>query len=91
MATEDLLSELHGLRDDLARLLDKPVDDLIDAAKSHASVATEQIKTALGDLSETLADEEDHIAKLTAERPLAALASAFAAGLIVGLLLRRTH
>jgi len=61
------------------------------AAKSHASVATEQIKTALGDLSETLADEEDHIAKLTAERPLAALASAFAAGLIVGLLLRRTH
>ena len=43
----------------------------------------------MNELSETLGQEEEHVEKLIAERPIAALASAFALGVAIGFMLRR--
>jgi ElaB/YqjD/DUF883 family membrane-anchored ribosome-binding protein len=43
----------------------------------------------MSELGETLSEEEEHVEKLVAERPIAALASAFAIGVVIGLMLRR--
>jgi hypothetical protein len=43
----------------------------------------------LNELGETLGQEEEHVEKLIAERPIAALASAFALGIAIGFMLRR--
>ena len=49
----------------------------------------EQLKSALDELGQNLGQEEKQIEKLVAERPIAALACAFAVGIVVGIALRR--
>jgi ElaB/YqjD/DUF883 family membrane-anchored ribosome-binding protein len=66
-----------------------PANDMFDAVKNHTEALAEQIKTALNELGETLGQEEEHVEKLIAERPIAALASAFALGIAIGFMLRR--
>jgi ElaB/YqjD/DUF883 family membrane-anchored ribosome-binding protein len=85
----ELGTELQALKRELSRLLDTTPNDMFDAAKSHADAFAEQIKTAVSELGETLGEEEEHIEQLIAERPIAALASAFALGLAIGFMLRR--
>ena len=62
---------------------------MFDAAKNRTDALAEQIKAALNELGETLSEEEEHVEKLIAERPIAALASAFALGVAIGFMLRR--
>ena len=62
---------------------------MFDAAKDRAEALADQIKAALSELGETLSEQEEHVEKLIAERPIAALASAFALGVVVGFMLRR--
>jgi len=57
--------------------------------KSRAETLADQITTALSDLGETVSQEEEQIARLIADRPVTSLASAFALGVVVGLLMRR--
>ena len=57
--------------------------------RKAAEALAEQIRTAVNELSETLGQEEEHVEKLIAERPIAALASAFALGVAIGFMLRR--
>jgi ElaB/YqjD/DUF883 family membrane-anchored ribosome-binding protein len=85
----ELGTELQALKREMSRLLDTTADDVFDAAKSRAEALAEQIKTAVSELGETLGEEEEHVEKLIAERPIAALASAFALGVAVGFMLRR--
>jgi ElaB/YqjD/DUF883 family membrane-anchored ribosome-binding protein len=85
----DLGDELQALKSEMSRLLPVSADDMLGAAKSESEALIGQIKAALGELGETLGHEEVHVEKLVAERPIAALASAFALGIAIGYMLRR--
>ena len=87
--SSELGNELQALKNEMSRLLNTPADDIFDAAKSRGAALAEQIKDTLDELGATLSAEEDHVEKLIAERPIAALASAFALGIAIGFMLRR--
>jgi hypothetical protein len=85
----ELGDELLALKSEMSRLLNMPADDMLDVAKRRSEGLADQIKATLGDLGETLSEEEEHIERLIAERPIAALASAFVLGIAIGFVLRR--
>ena len=87
--SSELDSELQALKRELSSLMSASADDLLYAAKKRTEATAEQIRDAISELGETLSAEEVHIEKLIAERPIAALASAFALGVAIGLILRR--
>ena len=87
--SDRLGAELRALKSEISHLLDIRADDLLDAAKSGTEALADQVKAAVSELGETLSEEEEHVAKLVTERPIAALASAFAIGVVIGLMLRR--
>jgi len=61
----------------------------LNAAKNHGEALAGQIKDSLSELGATLSAEEEHVERLIAERPIAALASAFVLGIAIGFMLRR--
>ena len=85
----NLGDELQALKSEMSRLLHVSADDMLGAAKAESEALAGQIKATLGELGETLNQEEEHVEKLIAERPIAALASAFALGIAIGYMLRR--
>jgi ElaB/YqjD/DUF883 family membrane-anchored ribosome-binding protein len=85
----ELKDELQALKAEVSRLLNTTSDGILDASKTHAEALAGQIKAALGDLGETLSEHEDDVGNIISERPIAALASAFALGIVVGFMLRR--
>jgi ElaB/YqjD/DUF883 family membrane-anchored ribosome-binding protein len=87
--SSELGDELQALKSEVSRLLDTTGDGLFDAAKNRADALADQIKSALNDLGEILSEEEDHVEKLIAERPITTLASAFALGVVIGFMMRR--
>jgi len=87
--SSELGDELQALKGEISRLLNASADEMFDAAKTSTEALADQIKAALNDLGETLSEEEEHVEKLIAERPIAALASAFALGIAIGFMLRR--
>ena len=84
-----LRDELQALKVDVSALLNTTTERHFDASKTRADALVDQIKGALSELGETLSGEQDHVEKLIADRPIATLASAFALGVVVGLMLRR--
>ena len=84
----ELGDELQALKSEMSRLLNMPADDMFEAAKNR-SESLEQIKASLSELGEALSEEEEHVERLIAERPIAALASALALGVAIGFMLRR--
>ncbi len=84
-----LNDELQALKVDLSRLLASSAESIVEQSRSQAEAVADQIKAALSDLGEVLSDEEAQLTRLVAERPVTALASAFALGMIVGLMMRR--
>ena len=62
---------------------------MLETARTGSEALAEQIKATLSDLGETLSEEEEHVERLIAERPIVALASAFALGIAIGFMLRR--
>ncbi len=84
-----LMAELQALKGDVSRALHTAAEGVFDSSKDRAETLADQIKTALNDLGETLSQEEEQIARLIADRPVTALASAFALGVVVGLVMRR--
>jgi ElaB/YqjD/DUF883 family membrane-anchored ribosome-binding protein len=84
-----LRDELQSLKVDLASMLSSAGEDILNSSKSRTEALADQIKAALADLGQILGQEEDQVGRLVADRPVAALASAFALGVIVGLALRR--
>jgi ElaB/YqjD/DUF883 family membrane-anchored ribosome-binding protein len=85
----ELGDELLALKSEMSRLLSMPADDMLEAARNRSEALAEQIKATLSELGETLSEEEEHVERLIAERPVAALASAFALGIAIGFMLRR--
>jgi ElaB/YqjD/DUF883 family membrane-anchored ribosome-binding protein len=88
-ASTEFRDELLALKADAARLLGTAGDEMLKASRERADAFAEQLKSALDELNQNLGREEQQIEKLVAERPIAALACAFAAGIVVGLALRR--
>jgi ElaB/YqjD/DUF883 family membrane-anchored ribosome-binding protein len=82
---EDLKRELRGLLAGTEQKISEGAENL----RSRADPAVEQIKAALNDLGDAFAREETTAEELVAEHPVAALASALALGIVIGLLLRR--
>ena len=87
--SDKLGAELQALKNEMSHLLNMRSDDVLDAAKSRTESFAEQVKAAVSELGETLSEEEAHVERLVAERPIAALASALAVGVVIGLMLRR--
>ena len=85
----ELRDELQALKGDVSRLLNTTSEEIFDASKNHAEALADQIKAALSDLGDTLSEQEEHLESIISERPIASLASAFALGVVVGLMLRR--
>src|ERR1700687_1971785 len=87
--SSELTNELQALKGDVVRLLSTASDGIYDPSKNRAEALTDQIKTALNELGETLSEQEDHVEHLISDRPITSLASAFALGVVVGFMLRR--
>jgi ElaB/YqjD/DUF883 family membrane-anchored ribosome-binding protein len=85
----DLSEELVTLKREMSRFLDMSAADTLDSARSQSEALADQIKATLSELGETLSEEEEHVERLIAERPIVALASAFALGIAIGFMLRR--
>lgn len=85
----ELGDELLALKGEMSRLLNMPAGDMLEAAKNRSELLAGQIKATLDELGETLSEEEELVERLVAERPIAALASAFALGIAIGFMLRR--
>jgi ElaB/YqjD/DUF883 family membrane-anchored ribosome-binding protein len=87
--SNELRDELQTLKSDVSRLLNTTSEGIFESSKNRAEALAEQIKSALNELGETLGQEEGHIEKIIADRPIASLASAFALGIVIGCMLRR--
>jgi ElaB/YqjD/DUF883 family membrane-anchored ribosome-binding protein len=85
----ELGDELLALKSEMSRLLNIPADDMLDAARNRSEAIAGQIKASISELGETLSEEEEHVERLIAERPIVALASAFTLGIAIGFMLRR--
>jgi hypothetical protein len=83
MKAGELGDELLALKGEISRLLNAPTDDILETARN----GTEAL--ALGELGDTLSEEEEHVERMIAERPIAAMAAAFAFGVAIGYMLRR--
>jgi ElaB/YqjD/DUF883 family membrane-anchored ribosome-binding protein len=84
-----LSDELQSLKIEVSRLLNHHNDNMFDAARDRADAIADQIKVALGELGETLSEQEDHVETMLAKHPVAAMASALALGVVIGFMLRR--
>jgi ElaB/YqjD/DUF883 family membrane-anchored ribosome-binding protein len=87
--SSELRDELQALKGDVSRLLNTTSEEIFDTSKNRADAIADQIKAALGELGETLSEQEGHLEDIISERPIASLASAFALGIVVGFMLRR--
>jgi ElaB/YqjD/DUF883 family membrane-anchored ribosome-binding protein len=87
--SSEFSDELQALKGDLSRLLNTTAEGIFDSSRNHAEELADQIKAALSDLGETLGEQEEHVEQFISERPIAALASAFALGAVIGFMLRR--
>ncbi len=87
--SSELGDELMALKSEMSRLLGVNADDMLETARNNSEALAEQIKAALSDLGDSLSEEEEHVERLVAERPIMAIASAFALGIAVGFMLRR--
>jgi len=85
-----LSDELLALRDDLSRLIHTGAESVYDSSKGQAEALAEQLKATLTELGETMSQEESELAKLVSARPMTSLISAFALGIVVGILVKRS-
>lgn len=89
MTSTEFRDELLALRADAGRLLGTASEEMLKASREQADAFTEQLKSVLDELGQTLEREGKQVERLVAERPIAALACAFAVGIVVGIALRR--
>ena len=84
-----LRDELQALKGDLSRLLNTTSEGIFDSSTSRAEALADQIKAALNDLGDILSEQEGKVENIISDRPITSLASAFALGVVVGVMLRR--
>jgi ElaB/YqjD/DUF883 family membrane-anchored ribosome-binding protein len=84
-----LTNELQALKRDVSRILSTTGEEIRETSVNRAETFAGQVKATLNELGEALDQEEEQLVKLISDRPITSLASAFALGIVVGLLLRR--
>jgi ElaB/YqjD/DUF883 family membrane-anchored ribosome-binding protein len=84
-----LRDELQTLKGDLSRLVSATGDELFNESRSRGEALAGQVKAALDELRDALEQREEHLEKIVSDRPIALLASAFAFGIAIGLMLRK--
>lgn len=89
VTSTEFRDELLALKADAARVLGTAGDELLKSSREHTDKLAEQLKSALDELGQNFARDEKLIEKLVADRPIAALGCALAAGILIGLALRR--
>lgn len=89
VTSTEFRDELLALKADAVRVLGTASDEMLKSSREHTEKLAEQLKSALHELGENLARDEKQIEKLVADRPIAALGCALAAGILIGLALRR--
>ena len=87
--SDRMSDELRALKVDVTRLLSTASEEIYDSAKDRTEALADQIRAALAELGETVEEEQEQLQGLVAGRPITSLASAFALGVVVGLMLRR--
>ena len=87
--SSSLRDELQALKDEVSQLLGAASEGIFETSANRAEALADQIKAALNDLGETLSEQEGHVETIVSNRPIASLASAFALGVAVGVMLRR--
>jgi ElaB/YqjD/DUF883 family membrane-anchored ribosome-binding protein len=85
----ELEDELRLLKDEASRLFDSTREGIFDGSSGRAQALAEEITAAFKELGDMLSEQEGKLADVVLERPMAALASAFAPGIVAGLMLRR--
>jgi hypothetical protein len=88
MGSSELTSELLALKKEISRAIHAGSDRMAEASTSSVDEIAGHIKSALSDLEQAFG-EESHVHTIITQRPLATLASVFALGVVVGVLLRR--
>jgi ElaB/YqjD/DUF883 family membrane-anchored ribosome-binding protein len=83
--SSDIWTELLAMKAEITHKLGAQADEVRTASQAHVTAFAEQIKGIADDLGDTLKDEERRLEEIVAARPIAALATAFALGLAVGL------
>jgi ElaB/YqjD/DUF883 family membrane-anchored ribosome-binding protein len=81
--------ELQSLKVDLSRLVSATGEEFLNESRSRAEALADQLKSALDDLRDALEQQEGHLENVVSDRPMTSLASAFALGVVVGLMLRK--
>jgi ElaB/YqjD/DUF883 family membrane-anchored ribosome-binding protein len=87
--SDRMSEELRTLKVDVTRLLSTAGAEMSECSKDRAEALADQIRAALTELGETVEQEQERLQGLIAGRPITSLASAFALGVVVGVMLRR--
>jgi hypothetical protein len=85
----DILSELHALKGEAARLFDSGTEEWRQASSQKAKDIATDVKAFLSDFRDSIALEDHEIERVFAGRAAAALVSALALGIVIGWALRR--
>lgn len=89
VTTAQFRDELQALKADAARVLGTAGDEMLKATREGTDDLVRQLRSALDELGQNLAHDEQQIEEFARERPITALACAFGVGIVVGLALRR--
>lgn len=87
--TDETWSELQALKNDLIHALNAKAETFRQSSGLHFDRFSDQIASSLDELSGAMEEGEDQLERVVSEHPIAAVLSAFAVGVIVGLSLRR--
>lgn len=88
MSAKSLRDELQQLHSEITQTLAGSSEQILDSSKAKVEELSKQLRSALEDVSQTLATQEQYAQRMVTDRPLTTLASAFALGLAIGLMLR---
>jgi ElaB/YqjD/DUF883 family membrane-anchored ribosome-binding protein len=87
--SQDIVDELHTLKRDTSHMLRSSAEGWQQTASDKAHSLAAEVKTFLGDLREALALDEAELEKAFAGRLAASMATALAAGVVIGYFLGR--
>jgi len=87
--SRDILEELNALKREVGHALKTNAEDWQQVTRDKAQAFADDIKTLLTDFRDALALDEAGIEKAFAGRIVTTLATALAAGVVIGYLLRR--
>ena len=81
--------ELNSLKDELSKLIGEKADTTVSASRERLEDVAKVLGGVVDDIEQFVGHEEERIEGLISSRPVMSIVAAFAAGLAVGLILRR--